>query len=173
MNGGWRLRVAELRLAKRNAEALALIREEVSRGNMAARVLLAGMRDQAGLSREEVDRLIDNVEANMDPTDVEAHLELSSAYDVGLSNLPYLEKARRCFDHLLKAVEHGAASVHTLALARRYVMGTLAVQPNQKEAVRWYKHAIQQGSAEAAHELQRYYRHIEKLEKKSRKDGNP
>ena len=173
MNGGWRLGVAELRLAKRNAEALALIREEVSRGNMAARVLLAGMRDQAGLSHEEVDRLIDNVEANMDPTDVEAHLELSSAYDVGLSNLPYLEKARRCFDHLLKAVEYGAASVHTLALARRYVMGTLAVQPNQKEAVRWYKHAIQQGSAEAAHELQRYYRHIEKSEKKSRKDGNP
>jgi TPR repeat protein len=42
------------------------------------------------------------------------------------------------------------------------------VEPNQEEAIRWYKHAIQQGSGEAAHELQRYYRHLEKAEKLSR-----
>ena len=44
------------------------------------------------------------------------------------------------------------------------------MEPNLKEAVRWYKHAIQQGSVDAVHVLQRLYKHIEKLEKKSRKD---
>jgi TPR repeat protein len=50
-------------------------------------------------------------------------------------------------------------------------MGALEVEPNLKEATRWYKHAIQQGSVEAAHELQRLYKHIEKLEKQSRKSA--
>ena len=50
-------------------------------------------------------------------------------------------------------------------------MGALEVAPNLKEAVHWYKHAIQQGNIEAAHELQRLYKHIERLEKQSRKDG--
>ena len=168
----WRRQVAELRSEGRKIDALALVREEVSKGNLAARVLLATMRNEAGLSRDEAERMIDHVEANMDPNDVEAHLELSSAYDVGLSNLPYDEKARRCFNHLLKAVELGAAPVHTMALARRYVMGTLVVKPNQKEAIRWYKHAIQQGSVEAVNELQRYYHHIEMSEKRSRRNGS-
>jgi hypothetical protein len=53
--------------------------------------------------------LIDGVESDMDPEDIETHLELRGAYDIRLGNLPYEEKARRCFDHLLKAVELGAA----------------------------------------------------------------
>ncbi|WP_291845783.1 hypothetical protein [Bradyrhizobium sp.] len=103
--------------------------------------------------------------------DVETHLQLRSAYDVGVGNVPYDEEARRRFDHHLKAVELGAGPIHTLALARIYVMGALEVKPNLKEAVRWYKHAIQQGSVEAAHELQRLYKHIENLERQSRKGG--
>jgi hypothetical protein len=138
---------------------------------MAARVVLATMGDQAGLSRSEVDQMIVDVESNMDPQDIETHLELRGAYDVRLGNMPYDEKARRCFQHHLRAVELGAGPIHTLALARIYVMGALEVEPNLKEAVRWYKLAIQQGSIEAAHELQRLYKHIEKLDKQSRKDG--
>jgi len=171
MQEGWRLQVAELRLAGRKEEALALVRGAVSAGSMAARVVLATMGDQAGLSRSEVDQMIVDVESNMDPQDIETHLELRGAYDVRLGNMPYDEKARRCFQHHLRAVELGAGPIHTLALARIYVMGALEVEPNLKEAVRWYKHAIQQGSIEAAHELQRLYKHIEKLEKQSRKDG--
>jgi TPR repeat protein len=85
----------------------------------------------------------------------ETHLQLRGAYDIGLGNLPYDEKARRRFSHHLKAVEHGAGPIHTLALARIYVMGALEVAPDLKEAARWYEHAIEQGSAEAVHELQR------------------
>ena len=78
--------------------------------------------------------MIADVESNMDPQDIETHLELRGAYDVRLGNLPYDEKARRCFQHHLRAVELGAAPIHTLALARIYVMGALEVEPNLKEA---------------------------------------
>jgi TPR repeat protein len=171
MEEGWRLEVAELRVARRNEEALVLIRRAIAEGDMSARVMLAKMGDEAGLSRAEVDALIDNIESTMDPQDIETRLQLRGAYDIGLGNMPYDEKARRRFQHHLRAVELGAAPIHTLALARIYVMGALEVAPNLKEAVHWYKHAIQQGSIEAAHELQRLYKHIEKLEKQSRKDG--
>ena len=171
MQEGWRLQVAELRMAKRDKEALALIRQAIDEGDMSARVMLAKMGDCASLSRSEVDQLIADVESDMDPKDIETHLQLRGAYDVGLSNLPYDEKARRRFQHHLRAVELGAAPLHTLALARIYVMGALEVTPNLKEAARWYNHAIQQGSVEAAHELQRLYKHIEKLEKKSANDA--
>ena len=170
MHEGWRLQVAELRVVRRDAEALALIRQAIDEGDMSARVMLATMGDRAGLSRAEVHALIADVESTMHPQDIETHLQLRGAYDVRLGNLPYDEKARRCFQHHLRAVELGAGPIHTLALARIYVMGALEVAPDLKEAVRWYKHAIEQGSVEAAHELQRIYRHIEKLEKKSAKD---
>jgi TPR repeat protein len=171
MEEGWRLQIAELRVAKRNEEALVLIRQAIAEGDMSARVMLAKMGDEAGLSRSEVHELMLDVESKMDPKDIETHLQLRGAYDARIGDLPYDEKARRCFDHHLKAVEVGAGPMHTLALARIYVMGALEVEPNLKEAVRWYKHAIQQGSIEAAHELQRLYKHIEKLEKQARKEG--
>jgi TPR repeat protein len=171
MQEGWCLQVAELKLAKRNAEVLALIRQAIDEGDMSARVMLALMGDDAGLSRSEVHQLLVDVEANMDPTDIEAHLQLRGAYDVRIGDLPYDEKARRCFSHHLRAVELGAGPFWTLALARIYVMGALEVPANETEAIRWYKHAIQQGSIEAAHELQRLYRHIERSEKRSRKDS--
>jgi TPR repeat protein len=167
MHEGWRLEAAEHRLAKRNEEALVLIRQAIAEGDISARVMLAKMGDEAGLSRPEVDAIIDEVEANLDPEDIETRLQLRGAYDIGLGNLPYDEKACRRFHHHLRAVELGADPIHTLALARIYVMGALEVPPNEKEAIRWYKHAIQQGSIEAAHELQRLYRHIEKQKRKS------
>lgn len=167
MKEGWRLQVAELRVAKRVAEALALIRQAIDEGDMSARVMLATMGDRAGLSRTEVHQLMGDVESSMDPKDIETHLQLRGAYDARIGDLPYDEKARRCFQHHLKAVELGAGPFWTLALARICVMGALEVEPNLKEAVRWYKHATEQGSIEAAHELQRLYKHIEKLEKTS------
>jgi TPR repeat protein len=163
MRKGWRREVAELDLAGSEEEALALVREEASEGNMAAQVLLASRDRWVAITSEEADRIVDDVASNMDPNDIEIHLELSSAYKIGLGNLPYEEKDRHSFDHLLKAVELGADPVFTLNLARNYALGTLTVKPDERQAIRWYKHAIQQGSAEAAHELQKYYRHLEKL----------
>ena len=171
MRREWRREVAELDLAGRREEALALIRKEASEGNLAARVLLARMERWVEMTAEEANRIVDDVALTMDPNDIQAHLELSSAYKVGLGNLPYEKQDQRSFYHLLKAVELGADPVFAVNLARIYAMGTLTVKPNQEEAVRWYKHAIQQGSIEAAHELQKYYRHLERSEKRSGKDG--
>jgi TPR repeat protein len=168
MRKEWRSEVADLDLDGRKEEALALVREEASEGNMAARVLLARMERWVSITSEEADRIVDEVALNMDPNDVQAHLELSSAYKVGVGNIPYDEQSRRSFDHLLKAVELGADPVFAVRLARDYALGTLTVKPNQSEAIRWYKHAIQRGSIEAAHELQKYYRHLEKLQGKRR-----
>jgi TPR repeat protein len=92
------------------------------------------------------------------PRDIEAHLQLRGAYDVGLGNLPYEEKAARRFAHHLKAAELGAGAIHSLALARIYRAGAIAVDVNETEALRWYKRAIEQGSIEAAHELQSFYK---------------
>jgi len=167
MHEGWRLEVAQHRVAKRNAEALILIRQAIEEGDTSARVMLARMGEDAGLSRAEVHRILVDVETGMNPKDVETHLQLARAYDARIGDLPYDEKARRCFQHHRRAVELGADVVHTLALARILVMGALEVPPDEKEAIRWYKHAIQQGSVEAAHELQRLYRHIEKQKKKA------
>ncbi len=147
-----------------------MIRQAIDEGDMSARVMLAKMGDEAGLSRSDVDQMIDDVEVNMDPHDIEAHLQLRGAYDIGLGNLPYEEQARRRFNHHLRAVELGAGAIHTLALARCYVTGAIALKT---EAIRWYKHAIQQGSIEAAHELQKYYRHIERSENRLRKEDEP
>lgn len=166
MKEGWRAEIAELMLDNRNIEALALVRQAINEGETSARVILAKLGEHAGLCRGEVDRLIEDVEINMDPNDIKTHLELRGAYDIGLGALPYEEKARRRFRHLLRAVELGAGPVWTLAAARIYVTGAIGVEPNEQEAIRWYKHAIDQGSAEAAQELQRYYRHLTKLKKK-------
>jgi TPR repeat protein len=168
MKDGWRLKVLELRVAEQDAEALLLIRQAISEGDISARVMLAKMGEKAGLSPLEADRLIDEVEAEMDPADIETHLQLRGAYDIRLGTVTYDEMARRCFSHHLKAVEFGAGPFWTLGLARIYGMGALEVEPNMTEAIRWYKHAIQQGSAEAAHELQRLYKHIERTEKRQR-----
>lgn len=171
MREEWRRDVAELELSGRKEEALALVRGEASEGNMAARVLLARMERWVTLIPEEADQVVHDVALSMDPEDIETHLELSSAYKVGLGGLPYDEQDRRSFEHLLKAVQLGADSVFTLILARNYAIGTLTMKPNQQEAIRWFMHAIHQGSADAAKELQKYHRHLEKVEREARKES--
>ena len=82
MRREWRREVAELDLAGRREEALALIRKEASEGNLAARVLLARMERWVEMTAEEANRIVDDVALTMDPNDIQAHLELSSAYKV-------------------------------------------------------------------------------------------
>jgi TPR repeat protein len=171
MRENWRRECYEHKVAKRYEEALTVVRAAIEAGHLAAQVALAKMGDKAGLSRDEVDRIIEYVEINMDQADIEAHLELRGAYDVGLGNLPYEEKAARRFRHHLKAAELGAGPIFSLAVACIYRVGAIAVEPDETEAIRWYKRAIEQGSVEAAHELQVLYKQQEKAARKRR--GNP
>jgi TPR repeat protein len=162
MRDGWRREVIELKIAKRYEEALELIRQAIKEGDMAAHVMLAKMGDKAGLSRSEVDRLIEYVEANMDPDDMEAHWELYGAYDLRLGDIPYEQRAARCFYHHVRAAELGAGPIVSLAVARIYRAGALEVEPNASKSIRWYKRAIEQGSVEAVPELQKYYKQQER-----------
>ena len=82
---------------------------------MSARVMLATMGDTAGLSRPEVGVLIFDVEMTMNPEDVETHLQLRGAYDIGLGDLPYDEKARRRF--ISRQSNLGQGSTHASARA--------------------------------------------------------
>jgi hypothetical protein len=66
MRSGWQLEVAELKFAEQYEAALAIVREAIEAGDMAAHVMLAIMGHEAGLSRSEVDQLIEYVETNMD-----------------------------------------------------------------------------------------------------------
>jgi hypothetical protein len=71
MHDGWQIEVVELQSAKRYQEALELVREAIKEGDVAAYVMLARMADEAGLSRNEANRLINYAEANMDPDDAQ------------------------------------------------------------------------------------------------------
>lgn len=169
MRDGWEHEVAELNFAKQHQEALALVREAIKEGNMAAHVMLAKMGDEAGLSRDEANRLIDYAEAKMNPDDAQAHWQLYRVYDLGLlGTIPYEEKPVRAFMHLRKAGELGFGGMVPLVLARlyRFAHRAAAIDADEVEAVRWYKRAIEQGSAEAATEavaeLQEFSKELEK-----------
>ena len=167
MHDGWREEVLRLKGAKRYDEAAALIRQAIEAGNMAARVMLAKMYDEVGMSRSEANQLIDYVETHMDPTDAEAHYELVWAYDLYMGTCIPEEMPRRKFDHLLKAAEYGGEAIDSLAVARNYREGVVTVEDNEGEAVRWYKRAIELGSVEAAHELQEYYKDMQEYFEKT------
>ena len=123
-------------------------------GDLSAHAMLAGIGSVVGLTQNEVNELINYVETNLGPDDIDAHLELHSAYDQRLGAIPYEQKARRSLDHLKAAAALGAGPIYSLAVARIYRVGTLNVGPDLTEAMRWYKRAIEQGSVEAMHEIQ-------------------
>ena len=79
------------------------------------------------------------------------------------------EKAARHFRHLLKAAELGAGPVMlSRRRVHRYRDGAIGVEPDETEAICWYKRAIEQGSVEAAHELQVLYKQQERAARKRR-----
>jgi TPR repeat protein len=161
MRDGWRDEYYSLCVAGEHEEAVALVRQAVAEGSMSAQVMLAKMYHRTGMSADEADELIDYVERNMDPSDVEVHLELSIAYGLYMGRCPPQEKPARRFSHLLKAAELGAGAPYSLEVARGYRWGINSVEVNEAEATRWYKRAIEQGSVEAAQELQDHYELVE------------
>jgi TPR repeat protein len=150
----WRLKVAQLNLAKRYNESAAILREQAEAGDLSAYAMLARIGGVMGMPRPEVDRLIEYVEANMNPTDMDAHLALHDVYDQRLGAIPYEQRARKSFDHLVAAAELGAGATYSLAVARIYRTGALMINVDLIESERWYKKATRQGSLEAMHEIQ-------------------
>ena len=151
----WRSKVAQLNVAKRYNESAAILRERAEAGDLSAYAMLARIGGVTGMPRLEVDRLIEYVEANMNPNDMDARLALHDVYDQRLGAISYEQRARKSFDHLVAAAELGAGATYSLAVARIYRTGALMVNVDLTESERWYKKAIEQGSVEAIHEIQK------------------
>jgi TPR repeat protein len=150
-------RIVELRFEKRAKEAVDLVRGLAEEGDVAAKVAMARGWEAAGLTSDQADALVDAAHEAVRPDDVEAHLELSSAYATGLGNVAYDVQARRSFEHLVAAAESGAGANYSLRVGRILLTGALSVPPNVEEAKRWYKRAVAQGSDDALDELERYF----------------
>lgn len=129
-------------------------------GDLSAHAMLARIGWAVGLTQNEVNELINYVEVNLNPADIDAHLALHDAYDQRLGAIPYEEKPRRSLDHLRAAAELGAGPIYSLAVARIYRAGTLNLSPDLIQSERWYKKAIEQGSVEAMHEIQELQRKL-------------
>ncbi len=151
----WAAQALALKISGHHDQAAAIYRREMSSGNVAASIALARMGAMAELTATEVDRLIARAEQSMNQDDIEAHLEMSRAYDQRLGDLPYEEKAARGFKHLIAAGKLGAGPMHSLAIARIYLQGAIGIERDHAESVRWFEKAIDQGSAEAEAELTR------------------
>jgi TPR repeat protein len=151
----WRMKVIALNRAKRYQESATILREQVKAGEISARAMLARIGGMIGMPGDEINLLIEYVEQNMDLADIDAHLELHDVYDQRLGAIPYDEKARRSFHHLVQAAKLGAGPSFSLAVARIYCTGALTVDINLAESEQWYKRAIEQGSVEAMHEVQK------------------
>src|SRR5262245_46253796 len=127
MHENWRRNVDELKAAKRYDEAVALARAAIEAGHMGDRIALARLGEEAGLTCDDVLRIIEDVESKMDPSDLDAHLELLSVYRFGPENLSFEERVARGNAHHLKAAELGAGPSVSLAQARTYRAGVLGV----------------------------------------------
>jgi TPR repeat protein len=147
------MQVVELRVAKRDKDAVELLRGLVAEGDLGARVAMARSWEAAGLARDEADRIVDTAHTAVRPDDVVAHLELYGAYAQGLGAVGYDVQARRSFEHLATAAEHNAGPNYSLKVARMLWMGALAVPRDVDLATQWYERAAFQGSQEALQEL--------------------
>jgi len=149
----WRERVIELSARGMRAEALQLVLEAVATGSAAAKVRLASLWTEAGMTSGTADGLIAEAEKNADSDDMTLHLELSRAYDLRLGAVPYEEKPRRSLMHLERAAELGSGVWDCLAIARMYRCGSLNIDTDLVKAQHWYRRAIKEGSDEAVAEL--------------------
>jgi TPR repeat protein len=149
----WRERVIELSAKGMRAEALQLVQEAVAKGSAAAKVRLASLWTEAGMTSEMTDALIAEAEQSVEDNDKTLHLELSRAYDLRLGAVPYEEKPRRSLMHLERAAELGSGASDCLAIARIYRCGSLNIEADLAKAEHWYRRAISEGSDEAVTEL--------------------
>ena len=69
----WINTVARLNFEKRYDRSLEIIRAQVAAGSHAAKVHLAMLHREAGLTIEQAGQIIGEVEASMDPSDWETH----------------------------------------------------------------------------------------------------
>ena len=151
----WLREVTELIHTGKRDEAIALTRRLADAGDLAARARLARFGEEAGLSPEQADRLIDDVEELHSPDDATAHWVLRGAYDVGLGTCEYEEKSRRVLRHLEAYARLTQSPTATYAVAVNYYEGNIGTPPNPQLGREWLTRAAELGHEEAMDALRR------------------
>jgi hypothetical protein len=156
MHKPWQLAVAELAVAGRKAEAMAILKGEMERGNLAAVASYAWRAAGEELSHAQAARLVERVEREMEQGDVDVHLQLALAYDMKVCTLAYDQAPLRRLHHIEQAAKHGAGPHVALAAARIWLGGSLGIEPDRSKAAYWYGVAEREGSGEANEERRKH-----------------
>jgi len=150
----WWHESVELLAAGRKAEAIEVTRKAAKAGSLGARVRLARFGEEAGLSREAAESLIEAAVREVRDDDETTHWNLYSASELLLGGCDPEEKYRRIQRHLEKYAQASGDARAVLAVARRYANGTPVAAPDALAAAEWYYCAVALGAKDAKRELQ-------------------
>ena len=114
----------ELLASGHKAEAIELTRAAAEAGSLGAAVRLARFGEDAGLSREDADAIIEDVVLIVKDEDVTAHWNLYSASELLLGSCDPEEKYWRIERYLQQYAKASGDPGAALAVARRYLFGT-------------------------------------------------
>jgi len=151
----WWHESVELLAADRKAEAIEVTRKAAETGSLGAKVRLARFGDEAGLSQEAAESLIEAAVREAKDDDETVHWNLYSASELLLGGCDPEEKYHRIQRHLEKYAQASGDTHAVLAVARKYANGTAVAAPDKIAAVEWYYCAVALGSKEAKLELHR------------------
>lgn len=150
----WWHEAVDLLAGGRKADAIAVTRAAAEKGSLGAMVRLTRFGDEAGISRERADAMVEEVARVVREEDATAHWNLYCASELLLGCCEPEEKYHRIQRHLEQYARVTGDPMATLAVARRYANGTAVMQPDLGCAVDWYYCAIALGSKEATREVQ-------------------
>jgi TPR repeat protein len=150
----WWHKAVELLAAGQRAEAIAVTRAAAASGSVGAQVRLARFGEEAGITRDEADALLEEAVRVVEDEDATAHWNLYSASELLLGNCDPEEKYQRIQRHLERYAQASGDSKAVLAVARRYRTGTAIMNADLSVAVDWYYCAVALGIKEAKRELQ-------------------
>lgn len=149
----WWHQSVELLASGRKAEAIQVTRAAAEAGSLGAAVRLARFGEDAGLSPEDADAIIEDAVRIVKDGDVTAHWNLYAAAELLLGSCDPEEKYWRIERHLQQYAKASGDPRAALSVARRFMFGTPVLQADLATAVDWYHCAAALGSEEAAVEL--------------------
>jgi len=153
----WWHEVVELVHAGKRREAISLTRDAANAGSLAARARLAIFGEEAGLTREEADRVLAEVEQAMADDDETSHWVLRGAYDMLLGNIEFEERSRMVLRHLEAFARLTADPIAIYAVAVNYAHGRIGVSPSVEQATEWFYYAAALGHPEAKRAIRRIH----------------
>lgn len=137
----WLRELPELLHTGRRADAIALVKSLAAQENLAAKVRLARFGEEAGLSRQDSDEIVDQADRDCSGVDPDVHWVLYGAYEQGLGTCDYEERSRRALRHLTSFAILTGDPTATHAVAVIYGQGNIGTAPDAEQAKLWLQRA--------------------------------